>query len=293
MPRSARHRLVLAEHVLERRDVRRPRMASLLRLFELLRVAEQDEAPRGVRDGEHVGERHLAGLVDEQHIDGLGELGPRPEPGRAAEDVRPRRTDSASSASSLSSSSLTSPRRRRPRIVALVAERTIDAGSTSAALSTASSRLRITLWLVAVTPTFLPCATSAQIISRAGEGLAGAGRSLDREHGLVELADDADGELDGRLSRADGSNVARAQPRRLRQQQVAQRQPIRPASRARLTTLSPIAKIASSITSVSTYLCANTAVGMHVGLRRTLLDVDRRAARSTATTSPHFSVLSA
>ena len=39
------------------------------RLLELLRVAEQHEAVRGLRHGEHVGERHLPGFVDEQHVD--------------------------------------------------------------------------------------------------------------------------------------------------------------------------------------------------------------------------------
>ena len=58
-----------AEDVLQRRDVDALGVAPLLRLLELLRIAEQHEAPRRLRDGEHVRERHLAGLVDEENVD--------------------------------------------------------------------------------------------------------------------------------------------------------------------------------------------------------------------------------
>ena len=45
------------------------RVGALERLVQLLRVAEQHQARRGRRDGEGVGERHLPGLVDEQHVE--------------------------------------------------------------------------------------------------------------------------------------------------------------------------------------------------------------------------------
>ena len=60
------------------------RVATLKGLFELLRVAEQDEAPAGSSGSEHVGQRHLAGFVNHQHVDALLELGARPAPGRPA-----------------------------------------------------------------------------------------------------------------------------------------------------------------------------------------------------------------
>ena len=59
------------------------------RLVELLRVAEQDEARRGPRDRDDVGERDLAGLVDEQDVDGVGHLRRHPQPRRAGREVGP------------------------------------------------------------------------------------------------------------------------------------------------------------------------------------------------------------
>jgi hypothetical protein len=53
-------------------------MTSLDRLLELARVAEQHQALRRLRDREHVRERHLPGLVHEQHVHRLQELGSRP-----------------------------------------------------------------------------------------------------------------------------------------------------------------------------------------------------------------------
>ena len=73
-------RLSAVEHVLESGHRRALRVQALDRLLELLRVAEQHEAFRAGRDGEHVGERHLPGLVYEQHVHGLEELLARPHP---------------------------------------------------------------------------------------------------------------------------------------------------------------------------------------------------------------------
>ena len=53
----------------------------------------------------------------------------------------------------------------------------------------------MTLWLVAVTPTLLPCANELADHPRAGERLAGARRALNRQDRVVELADDANGEV--------------------------------------------------------------------------------------------------
>ena len=80
-----RDRLCAAEQMLERGRLRAGRVARLLRLLELLRVAEQHEALRRGGQREHVGERHLSRLVDEQHVDAVAKLGPRPEPCRTAE----------------------------------------------------------------------------------------------------------------------------------------------------------------------------------------------------------------
>ncbi|MFQ5741838.1 MAG: hypothetical protein ACE5JX_22820, partial [Acidobacteriota bacterium] len=55
-------------------------MTSLLRLFKLLGVAEQHEVLSGLRNRQSVGKGHLSSFVDEEHVDGLEELRPRPKP---------------------------------------------------------------------------------------------------------------------------------------------------------------------------------------------------------------------
>jgi hypothetical protein len=55
-------------------------MRSLLRLFELLGVAQKHDAIGSLGDGQYVGQRHLARLVHEQNINRFGKLGPTPQP---------------------------------------------------------------------------------------------------------------------------------------------------------------------------------------------------------------------
>ena len=62
-------------------------MAALLRLLQLLRVAEQNEAPSGRRASQNVRQRHLARLIDEENVHGIAELLSAPEPGSTAEDI--------------------------------------------------------------------------------------------------------------------------------------------------------------------------------------------------------------
>ncbi len=81
------HGEVIAEHVAEGRGVDAFGMGAFLRLFELLRVAQEDDAGRGVGGGEDVGEGHLGGFVDEEDVDGVRELFARPHPHRAADHV--------------------------------------------------------------------------------------------------------------------------------------------------------------------------------------------------------------
>ena len=49
-------------------------MGALLRLLQLLRVAEHHDVPRRAGGGEQHGERHLPGFVDEQHVERFGRL---------------------------------------------------------------------------------------------------------------------------------------------------------------------------------------------------------------------------
>ena len=62
-------------------------MGALRRLVQLLRVAQQHQIRPRMGDGQHVGERHLRGLVDEEDVDATLRFGPGPEPGRAGRDL--------------------------------------------------------------------------------------------------------------------------------------------------------------------------------------------------------------
>ncbi len=55
--------------MLEHGCLRLVRHGALRDLRELVRVAEQDEVPRRVADGDDVGERDLSCLVDDQRVE--------------------------------------------------------------------------------------------------------------------------------------------------------------------------------------------------------------------------------
>jgi len=59
----------------------------LLHLGQLLRIPKQNRVPRRSGHGNHVGQRHLAGLVNEDRVDLVLELAASPEPRRARGDV--------------------------------------------------------------------------------------------------------------------------------------------------------------------------------------------------------------
>ncbi len=83
-----RHRGVASEHVRERRAVGAVGMAAVQWLVELLRIAEQNQAVGRSGHGDDVGERYLAGLVDEQDVDGIDHLRRRPQPRGPCREVR-------------------------------------------------------------------------------------------------------------------------------------------------------------------------------------------------------------
>ena len=64
------------QDMVKRRHVGALGVTSLHRLVEPLRIADQHHGLRHLRHREHVGERHLRGLVDEQHIDRLERVWP-------------------------------------------------------------------------------------------------------------------------------------------------------------------------------------------------------------------------
>ncbi len=84
---SGAQRLVVAEQVLEHRRARARRMRALRDLRQLVRVAEQDDVPRRRPDREHVGERDLPALVDEQRVDVPVQVLAREEERRAGEEL--------------------------------------------------------------------------------------------------------------------------------------------------------------------------------------------------------------
>src|SRR5580698_7942354 len=62
-------------------------MAPLLRLLQLLWIAQQDKAAPSRCAGQHIRQRHLAGLVDKEDVDRPHEFLARPEPRSASEHV--------------------------------------------------------------------------------------------------------------------------------------------------------------------------------------------------------------
>src|SRR5713226_100395 len=78
-----RYGQMVAEEMLQRRELGALGMAPLLRLLELARVAEEDDTPRSRSGGERVHQTQLARLVDDQNIYNSGLW--RPEPSGASE----------------------------------------------------------------------------------------------------------------------------------------------------------------------------------------------------------------
>ena len=77
---ALRQGLSLFEKILQRRDVRALRVATLLRLVELLRISQEHNTLGTSRANEDISKRHLAGFVDEEHIYGLRIVRSRPQP---------------------------------------------------------------------------------------------------------------------------------------------------------------------------------------------------------------------
>src|SRR5690349_2998131 len=63
-------RAVVAEYVFERGYFGAGWMHAFLRLFQLCWITDENQTSRCPRDGQSVGQRHLASFVDDQNIDG-------------------------------------------------------------------------------------------------------------------------------------------------------------------------------------------------------------------------------
>ena len=199
-PRSGGIVACSGEQVLERRRPGAVGVLALHRLRELLRITQQHQALRCVRDREHVGQRQLPGLVDDQDVDGLGESRAGEQPGRAGDDVdrcrraRPRRPSAIrctgcparrTARARLPSARCRGRRRSRPPRLDDRAEQVADD-------------------LVAEPGDADPLSLGHQPKdhARAGPGLAGAGRPLHRQHVAVEFGGQPAQRLLGRLVRA-------------------------------------------------------------------------------------------
>ena len=151
------------QQVTESRDLGTGRMDTSLGLVELLRIAKQDNAGRGLGHCQHVGERHLTRLVHEEHVHGVSHILASPQPRRSCGDLCG--TSGQGVRERLGCPSLVSPldaRHSSPSLAFWTALRRTPASV--AALHTSRSRLLITLWLTAVIPTRRPCLTSSTIM---------------------------------------------------------------------------------------------------------------------------------
>ena len=160
MPRSGGIVAVVADQVLQHRCLAPARVRALEHLGELLRVADEDDVARAGAHRERVGERDLAGLVDEQVVERRCRRSSR----RRATPCRRRRRRRCRPSASVTFSMCRRPRtrtrgcRRSPS-----SARGSRARAPPAASSTASSRLWIALWLVEATPTVLPASIRSAI----------------------------------------------------------------------------------------------------------------------------------
>ena len=168
------------------------RVGALRDLGELERVAEQDQVARGGRHRERVGERDLAGLVDDEVVDRLvacprGTTATRcPPSGRCRRGREGAALLSVLSISGSSSSRL--ERESRARVLLQAAE--VDAASAGVLLDLvrAGCGSPCGCWR----PRRRACRASSRLQDqlRAGVGLARAGRALDEEVAVVEAGDD-------------------------------------------------------------------------------------------------------
>src|SRR4051794_8774970 len=71
---------MLAQHALQGGHSRARWTGCSTRLAQLLRIAEQDQVRSCMRGREDVGERHLAGLVNQEDIDAVAEVLTSPKP---------------------------------------------------------------------------------------------------------------------------------------------------------------------------------------------------------------------
>ncbi len=154
---------MVAQHVLEGGRAGAVRVGALGDLRELVGVAEQDERAGGAADRHDVGEGHLPGLVDEEHVHERLAISSRAKSQGVPAAARNDPSWSPDSTASLSLARSTSGRTEPSPLSHFwtIGTRT---PACSAARQTSSTRLVMALWAVAQMPTRFPARTSSTII---------------------------------------------------------------------------------------------------------------------------------
>ena len=198
------------QHVLQHRSTGSFRMVGLVHLRQLLWVAQQHDVPRAAPRGDGAGERHLARLVHEQQVEGVGVLAARQQPCRAGHQVE------------LAGAGLLGVvHHRHEAMRAVVAVPLVDARERPPLLGRVHLHgpEEVLDGRMAVGGDRDAPARREGRHHHAGPavGLTGAGRPLDREVGTVEPEGGAHEVVDGR------AEASRGEPGRLTAQQGADR----------------------------------------------------------------------
>ena len=150
----------------------------------------QDEVPGRAGDGQDVGQRHLAGLVDEQRVDAALELLARPEPGRSGGYVQVAVPQAVLQRAMLQAGGV------RMQVRVVLASALADARADDAQLVGACGDLAEQVVDDGVggagDADRAPGLDELEDLPGGGEGLPGPGWSLDRQVGAAEGEDEPD-----------------------------------------------------------------------------------------------------
>ena len=137
-------------------------MHALQRLVQLLRVTQQEQVRGAGRGGQGVGQRHLAGLVDAEHVNCAVCLFARPKPRSSANDIQ---ESGGQAVASVVGAFQVLEALGGGLVVGALADPDVDSPSLRPPARSFPASSPITLWLLAVTPTRFPASTRSTIIS--------------------------------------------------------------------------------------------------------------------------------
>ena len=198
-------------------------MDALKRLVQLLRVAQQQQALGTARRGQGVGQGHLAGFVDAEHVDQAFRFVARPEPGRAADHVKRSRRERRAGVADIQEGLRVGEFGFAGSEAGPLTDRDVDSPLPSDPRGL-FQELADDLVAVGRDAHLLPCYNQVHDHFRAHRAFAGAGRSLDGQVALVERLDQPPGRIlrifDIRRQRC---FAGLTNPRWLAHQQIARR----------------------------------------------------------------------